>query len=127
MAVDRGVARHQHRHGPACRGVRGRRTLWRLQVTARSFLGAMALQTGGIVADHGWFRLYGGGSRDLPDLATVNGLGDPATTSTSPGAMLIGHDAVGGRLFPLPATVEGQDKGTLSRRPVPIRELFELY
>ena len=37
---------------------RGRRSLWELQVTAASTMGAVALQTGGIVADHGWVRLY---------------------------------------------------------------------
>lgn len=43
---------------------RAREVLHRLQVTAGSFLGAMALHSGGIIADHGWFRLYGGARRD---------------------------------------------------------------
>ncbi|MCQ4618678.1 DUF2625 family protein [Corynebacterium sp. CCUG 59401] len=28
-------------------------------------MGAVALHTGGIVVDHGWVRLYGGGSEHL--------------------------------------------------------------
>lgn len=76
---------------------RGLETLWSLQVTARSYLGAMALNCGGIVADHGWFRLYGSGTDLLPDLATKNGLGQPTEESAPPGALLVGEDVVGGR------------------------------
>ena len=32
-----------------------------LQVTTRSPLGAIALETGGLLVDHGWVRLFGGG------------------------------------------------------------------
>lgn len=74
----------------------GLATLHRLQVTAHSFLGAMALNSGGIIADHGWFRLYGGGAAGLPDLASINGLGDPSAGRESPGHLLVGADAVGG-------------------------------
>lgn len=76
---------------------RGEDVLHRLQVTARSYLGALALNCGGLLADHGWFRLLGGGSSHLPDLATANGLTDPQQDTHPPGALLVGHDALGGR------------------------------
>ena len=56
---------------------RGMTVLHRLQVSAASGLGALALNCGGLVVDHGWLRVLGGGTTDLPDLAQVNGLGDP--------------------------------------------------
>src|SRR5512146_420515 len=45
-----------------------------LQVTNRSWLGAVVFHTGGIVVDHGWLRVYGSGcpGRALDDLVTVN-------------------------------------------------------
>lgn len=73
---------------------RGRHSLWGLQVTAASPMGAVALHTGGIVADHGWVRLYGGGSEDLPSITEANGLSGPV--SAPPGALVVGHDVLGG-------------------------------
>ncbi|MFJ1886980.1 DUF2625 family protein [Streptomyces sp. NPDC088137] len=40
----------------------GRRCLLQMQVTARSMLGALALNTGGLLVDNGWVRVFGGGS-----------------------------------------------------------------
>src|SRR6059058_3094053 len=46
-----------------------------LQVTARSPLGAVALETGGILIDHGWLRVLGAGSPKLArTIAGWNGL-----------------------------------------------------
>jgi hypothetical protein len=42
-------------------------TLLALQVTTRSPMGALALETGGIFVDHGWLRLLGSGHVRLPD------------------------------------------------------------
>ena len=176
--------------------VRARRVIFALQVTARSFLGALALHTGGILADHGWFRLLGGGS-DLTDLATANGLSSPRTATASPPHLVVGFDALGGRfavdggglgvrpgevcyfgpdslawagiggghadfvsaaiggglsdafsslrwtgwqdeisrlrpdqglsLYPPPFTREGRDTAVVSRRAVPVEELFGFY
>ena len=73
---------------------RGRRSLWELQVSAASTMGAVALHTGGIVIDHGWIRLYGGGSEHLPSIAEANGLG--GDMSAPPGELIVGHDVLGG-------------------------------
>lgn len=75
----------------------GEEVLWRLQVTARSYLGALALNTGGLLVDHGWFRLLGGGSPRMLDLASANDLGDPTSSSASPPSLLVAYDALGGR------------------------------
>jgi hypothetical protein len=77
--------------------VRGEEVLWRLQVTARSHLGALALNSGGVLADHGWFRLLGGGSPHLADLAAANNLGEPKDDARQPPHLLIGYDALSGR------------------------------
>lgn len=74
----------------------GRRALWRLQVTARSWLGAVALNCGGILADHGWFRILGGGSEHLPDLSAMNGLPDPDQGQPQIPFLVVGYDALGG-------------------------------
>lgn len=73
----------------------GQRSLWNLQVTAASTMGAVALHTGGIIADHGWVRLYGGGSGQLPSIAEASGLCGSQPGAT--GALVIGHDVLGGQ------------------------------
>ncbi|MEU8984226.1 DUF2625 family protein [Streptomyces sp. NPDC048309] len=88
----------------------GRSTLLQLQITARSWLGAMALNCGGVVLDSGWLRIYGspgaaagpstglpGAPPDLPSLAEVNGFPerfDPGWRP--PGGLVVGHDVLGG-------------------------------
>lgn len=61
----------------------GERVLHRLQVGADTTYGAMALGCGGMLLDHGWLRLLGGGSEHLPDLASSAGV--------------VAHDVLGGR------------------------------
>jgi hypothetical protein len=74
----------------------GEQCIYRLQVTARSVLGALALNTGGLLIDSGWLRILGGGADGLPDLASVNGLGDTAP-EVPPPLMEVGRDVLGGR------------------------------
>lgn len=75
----------------------GRQVLYRLQVTARSTLGALALNCGGLLIDHGWLRVLGGGSQGLPDLAAVNKLDDPTQGPNSQGYMTVAYDVLGGQ------------------------------
>lgn len=93
-------------------GDHGRDCLHRLQVTVRSRLGALAAHTGGLLAEHGWLRVLGGGcpSRALPDLATANALAGDGP----PPALLIGYDVLGGRF-----EINGADPATLGRRGDP--------
>lgn len=76
---------------------RGAEVLVRLQVSAASALGAMALNCGGLVLDHGWLRLLGGGADALPDLAQANGLGDPSQTRSAPAWLVVAFDVLGGQ------------------------------
>ncbi|MFB7978524.1 DUF2625 domain-containing protein [Streptomyces vinaceus] len=78
----------------------GRRCLLQMQVSARSVLGALALNAGGLLVDNGWVRVFGGGSvadGRLPSLAQVNRF----PTDFDPGwhpatGLVVGHDIVGG-------------------------------
>lgn len=74
----------------------GLEVLFRLQVTARTMMGALALNSGGLLADHGWLRLLGGGTANPPDLAAVNGLGQPGASGPPP-SLTVGFDVLDGR------------------------------
>ncbi|MFB7905958.1 DUF2625 domain-containing protein [Kitasatospora sp. NPDC056076] len=78
----------------------GRRCLLQLQVTARSVLGALVLNTGGLLLDDGWVRVFGGGSAaagSLPSLGRVNGFPAAFESAWHPAdGLVVGHDAVGG-------------------------------
>lgn len=79
----------------------GERTLYRLQVAASTTLGALALETGGLLVDSGWLRLLGGGYLGddgmLADLATANDLADPDEDVPAPSVFTVGQDILGGR------------------------------
>jgi hypothetical protein len=75
---------------------RGRTTLRRLRVSARSYLGALALNCSGVLVDDGWLRLLGAGGAALADLATTNGLGDEDATGSAPSHLVFGFDVLGG-------------------------------
>ena len=55
------------------------------------------MNTGGVLVDHGWFRLLGGGSDHLADLASVNGLDVDGGSPGAPPYLIIGFDVLGGR------------------------------
>jgi hypothetical protein len=69
--------------------VRGK-VLHELQVTARSTLGSVAYETGGLLVDHGWLRFLGSGHSKLPRSVT------DWNRRRSEGFLLIADDAVGG-------------------------------
>ncbi|MCI0571310.1 MAG: DUF2625 domain-containing protein [Myxococcaceae bacterium] len=76
----------------------GEATLVALQVTTRSPMGAVALESGGLLVDHGWLRILGSGHVRLSDdLATWNGLrGEGVRPVTAPGALVVAYDVLGG-------------------------------
>lgn len=77
----------------------GERSLVNLQITSRSPMGAIALETGGILIAHGWIRVLGSGHARLPRaIDTWNNLdaGQSAPSLRMPRALLVGDDALGG-------------------------------
>jgi len=76
---------------------RGEEALYRLQVTTHSALGAVALETGGILIDHGWLRMLGSGSAELhASLTNWNKIGDTSDIEPLESALIVGCDAIGG-------------------------------
>ncbi|MEU9043619.1 MULTISPECIES: DUF2625 family protein [unclassified Kitasatospora] len=96
----------------------GRRCLLQLQVTARSTLGALVLNTGGLLLDHGWVRVFGGGPAadgGLPSLGRVNRFPAAFDPAWQPAAgLVVGHDVVGG-VFAL----NGHDSAAAGRPGLP--------
>ncbi len=77
--------------------VRAEAALLALQVTTRSPLGALALETGGMLVDHGWLRLLGSGHARMPDtLLTWNGLDEPAMGVPLADEFVVAVDVLGG-------------------------------
>ena len=76
---------------------RGRDRLERLQLGDRSPLAGLTLNAAGLLIDGGWLRILGcGGGVFGDDVATWNGLDGEAPEPRLDGAMVVGHDAVGG-------------------------------
>lgn len=79
----------------------GRATLLQLQVTARSYVGAVVLHCGGLLVDGGWLRVFGspmrGVSPGVPSLARVNEFPESLdlTWRADPG-LVVAHDVLGG-------------------------------
>jgi hypothetical protein len=76
---------------------RAKAVLYRLQVTSRSALGALTLNCGGLLIDHGWLRVLGGGGQGLPDVAAANDLAVPGLMHSSPSFLTVAFDVLGGR------------------------------
>ncbi len=76
---------------------RGEEVLLHLQVTTRSSPGAIALETGGILIDHGWLRFLGSGNEHMQgNLLFWNAKGEILKTHPLPGAFIVAHDVLGG-------------------------------
>jgi hypothetical protein len=74
-------------------------TLQALQVTTRSPLGAVALETGCLLVDHGWIRTLGGGGEAMTSSrARWNGLLTARDIEPIDNAIVVANDAVGGLL-----------------------------
>jgi hypothetical protein len=91
---------------------RSQESLLRLQVSTRSALGALAYNCGGIVVDHGWLRVLGGGHASLRSLSEANALPEPLTASTPPGHLVVAEDVLGGR-FAIDGGEFGIEPGTV--------------
>ncbi|MGW4559531.1 DUF2625 domain-containing protein [Streptomyces sp. NPDC004365] len=79
----------------------GEASILQLQVTARSYLGAVLLHCGGLLVDDGWLRVFGspvdGAAHGLPGLARVNQLPETLDAAWRPEAgLVVAHDVLGG-------------------------------
>lgn len=94
------------------------RTLLQLQVTARSVLGSLVVNTGGLLLDDGWVRVFGGGSSakgGVPSLAQVNRFPDSFDPAWHPATgLVVGQDVLGG-VFAL----NGHDPAAVGRPGAP--------
>lgn len=74
----------------------GQDCLYRLQVSAASALGALALHSGGLAVDGGWLRVFGGAAvpGGPPSLAQVNRMFDPRWRPDA--GLVVAHDVLGG-------------------------------
>ncbi|MET9227714.1 DUF2625 family protein [Lentzea sp. NPDC003310] len=71
--------------------------LLQLQVTARSLLGAVVLNSGGMLLHHGWLRVYGGSGDAQAGMPEVNGFPAEADPAWAPAAgLVVAHDVLGG-------------------------------
>ncbi|WP_434749964.1 DUF2625 family protein [Paenibacillus amylolyticus] len=75
----------------------GEDTLYQIQVSTRSYLGAVAYETQGIVVDHGWITLLGAGGESVHgSLTSWNGLSAQPAVQALPGMMVVAYDVAGG-------------------------------
>ncbi len=72
----------------------GEAVLQQLRVSPRSLMGTLALETGGILVDHGWLRLLGSGSERMKgNLLSWNSIKDGFGIQE---AFVVAYDVVGG-------------------------------
>jgi hypothetical protein len=92
-----------------CNARMARACLEALQVTTRSALGALAHETGGLLVDHGWLRVFGSGHPKLT--RTLGGwnaqLGIPLEQ-----LLIVADDAVGG-VFAINGGALGPTRGSV--------------
>jgi hypothetical protein len=79
----------------------GRASLLQLQVSARSHLGGFVLNSGGLLVDSGWLRIFGSpGDCDterLPGLAEINAMPEAFAPAWRPAAgLVVANDVLGG-------------------------------
>jgi hypothetical protein len=76
---------------------RGEQALQAVQCDTRSFLGAVAYESGGLLVDHGWLRVLGAGGPEMGiGLASVNGLDDLHGLGRDAVGLVVAIDVLGG-------------------------------
>jgi hypothetical protein len=86
---------------------RAKECLATLGVTTRSWLGGVIAHSGGLLVDHGWLRVFGSGSGELPDVLFDT---DPAA-----GGLVIALDVLGGQFAWVPPSRASHRPCTTSR------------
>lgn len=70
---------------------RARQCLARLEISDRSWLGALVLNSGGLAVDHGWLRVLGSGTPQLPDVVSES--------KPEHGLVVVAYDVLGGHFL----------------------------
>lgn len=95
----------------------GKNTLHQLQVSTRSYLGAVAYETEGMVVDYGWITLLGAGGESVyGSLASWNGLSAEPAVEALPGMMVVAYDVAGGFLLWIPGSSMARDRFIILHR-----------
>ena len=105
---------------------KGESAVLRLQLFADTALGAVVLNTGGLLVDGGWLRVLGSGSGRLP--ATVlnwNGLEHPPRFAGLTGAIIVAFDVLGG-IFAVNAGALPGDPGSVAYLSPDVLDWHEL-
>ncbi|MFL0248293.1 DUF2625 family protein [Candidatus Clostridium stratigraminis] len=75
----------------------GEETLLQLQITNRSTMGAIALECGGLLVNHGWLRILGSGNERISgNLLSWNNISEIKIEYSIKNALIIAYDIVGG-------------------------------
>lgn len=75
----------------------GEKTLFELQITNESTMGAIALECGGILVDNGWLRILGSGNEKISgNMLSWNNIDGTEIEFPLRGTMIIAYDIVGG-------------------------------
>ncbi|MBC9928920.1 DUF2625 domain-containing protein [Chitinophaga qingshengii] len=89
---------------------KARETLYEVQVSTRSPMGAIIFSSGGILVDHGWIRILGSGHPSLDRTLHTWNLEKTIFPEEHTGFLLIADDAVGG-YFAINSGGLGEDMG----------------
>ncbi len=88
-------------------------TLVNLQVTTRATMGAIIYESGGLIIDNGWIKIFGGGHNDLiPSILTWNDGKTICNNKQNKGLLIIAIDAIGGH-FCINGGALGEDLGMI--------------
>ena len=90
---------------------RGKETLLNLQITNKSTMGSIIIETGGILIDSGWLKILGSGNLEIcGDILSWNGFSDTNIKNTLANALIIAYDVIGGFFAINAGAFEGEIK-----------------
>lgn len=100
-----------------------------MEITTRSWLGAVVANSGGIVIDHGWLRVLGSGGAGLHAMLAGSMTGFYANLRWPGWEAEVANVRLDEDIhtWPPPWTAEGKNLATVSRRAIPLAELLAFH
>jgi hypothetical protein len=90
---------------------RAKECLFSLQITNKSTMGSIILETGGILIDNGWLRILGSGNVDIcGDILSWNGFSGTNIKNVIKDVLIIAYDVIGGFFAINAGAFEGEIK-----------------